>query len=144
MRSIKHEFSLAVLLGCVVTANAAQAELAVITNPKNAASSLTSDQVADIYLGKNIAFPDGTAATPADQVEGSAVRGEFYTKATGRSEAQVKAAWARLTFTGKGIPPKEFKSDADMKAFVAANPNAIGYIDKGAVDGSIKVVLSLP
>ena len=30
-----------------------------------------------------------------------------------------------------------------MKKFVAANADAIGYIEKSAVDGSVKVVLSV-
>ena len=51
--------------------------------------------------------------------------------------------WARITFTGKGTPPKELKSDAEVKAFVAANPRAIGYVDASAVDSSVKAVLKL-
>ena len=34
-----------------------------------------------------------------------------------------------IAFTGKGTPPKELKSDADVKAFVAGDPKAIGYVD---------------
>jgi hypothetical protein len=30
-----------------------------------------------------------------------------------------------------------------VKAFVAGDPNAIGYIDSSAVDGSVKVALKL-
>ena len=67
----------------------------------------------------------------------------FYEKATGRSAAQAKATWARLTFTGKGTPPKELKTDADVKAWVASDPKAIGYVDSSAVDGSVKAVLKL-
>lgn len=65
-------------------------------------------------------------------------------KATGRNAAQIKATWAKLLFTGKGNPPKEVSGNAEVKKFVAGNPAAIGYIDKAAVDGSVKVVLSLP
>jgi ABC-type phosphate transport system substrate-binding protein len=35
------------------------------------------------------------------------------------------------------------KSDAEVKAFVASNPKAIGYIDSSAVDGSVKAVAKL-
>jgi ABC-type phosphate transport system substrate-binding protein len=45
-----------------------------------------------------------------------------------------------LIFTGKGTPPKQSGSDADVKALIAKNPNMIGYIDASAVDGSVKVV----
>ena len=121
----------------------ANAELVVIVNPKNPAASLTAEQVAALYLGNATTFPGGGPVALADQPEAAGIRGTFYQKATGRSVAQVRATWARITFTGKGTPPKELKSDADVKAFVAADPKAIGYVDSSAVDSSVKAVLKL-
>jgi ABC-type phosphate transport system substrate-binding protein len=129
-----------VLSLCSVSANA---ELVVIVNPSNATASLSTEQVAALYLGNATTFPDGGGVALADQSESANARNDFYQKATGRSAAQVKATWARITFTGKGTPPKELKSDADVKAFVASNPKAIGYIDSSAVDSSVKVALKL-
>lgn len=126
-----------------MAAAAANAEVVVIVNPKNPAANMTAEQVSALYLGTATTFPDGGGAALADQPESAAIRGDFYQKATGRSVAQVKATWARLTFTGKGTPPKELKGDADVKAFVAADPKAIGYVDASAVDGSVKAVLKL-
>ena len=140
MRSMK------LMLGvCALTlsAAAANAEVVVIVNPKNPAANMTAEQVAAIFLGNSTTFPDGGAVALADQPEAAGIRGDFYQKATGRSVAQVKATWARLTFSGKGAPPKELKSDADVKAFVAGDPKAIGYVDSSAVDGSVKAVLKL-
>jgi ABC-type phosphate transport system substrate-binding protein len=126
-----------------LSAAAASAEIVVIVNPNNPASSLTNAQVAAMYLGNASAFPDGGKAALTDQTEAASIRGDFYQKATGRSASQAKAAWARITFTGKGTPPKELKSDADVKAFVANEPKAIGYVDSSVVDGSVKAVLKL-
>ena len=47
-------------------------------------------------------------------------------------------------FTGKGTPPKEYAGNAEVKKAVAADPKAIGYIDKSAVDDTVKVILTLP
>src|SRR5688572_3949588 len=121
----------------------AAADIVVIVNPKNPTASLSADQLSALYLGNANTFPEGGAAVLADQPESAGIRNDFYQKATGRSASQVKATWARITFTGKGTPPKELKSDADVKAFVAADPKAIGYIDSSAVDGSVKVALKL-
>jgi ABC-type phosphate transport system substrate-binding protein len=140
MRSFKTILSVCALTLAAASANA---ELVVIVNPKNPAANLTAEQVAALYLGNASTFPDGGAAALADQPESAGIRGTFYEKATGRSAAQAKATWARLTFTGKGTPPKELKTDADVKAFVAADPKAIGYVDSSAVDGSVKAVLKL-
>ena len=68
---------------------------------------------------------------------------QFYTKVTGKTGAQVKAAWSRLVFSGKGTPPKELGSSAEVKKFVAANADGIGYIEKSALDGSVKAVLTV-
>jgi ABC-type phosphate transport system substrate-binding protein len=140
MRSLKTILSVCAL---TLAAAGANAEVVVIVNPKNPAANLSAEQVAALYLGNSSTFPDGGAAALADQPESAAVRGTFYEKATGRSAAQAKATWARLTFTGKGTPPKELKTDADVKAWVASDPKAIGYVDSSVVDGSVKAVLKL-
>jgi hypothetical protein len=67
----------------------------------------------------------------------------MYKKATDRDESQVKALWARITFTGLGSPPKQLANDAAIKKAVAADPKAIGYIDKADLDASVTVVLTL-
>jgi ABC-type phosphate transport system substrate-binding protein len=122
-------------IGLVAAASFAHADVVVIGNP--AAAALTKDQVSDVFLGKSQVF------TPIDQPDSAAVRAEFYKKATGRDPAQVKATWSRLVFTGKAVAPKEVADAAAVKKAVAADPKAIGYIDKSAVDGSVKVLLAL-
>lgn len=131
------------LLTLSVAAGGAQAQVAVVVGAKSATAAMTADQVASIFLGKSNQLPSGAAAAAADLPESAAVREQFYTKVTGKSSAQVKAGWSRLVFSGKASPPKELASAADVKSFVAANPDAIGYIEKSAVDGSVKVVLNV-
>jgi len=129
----KIAIQLALLLGMVTGAQAM--DIVVIGNP--AAGPLSKEQVADVFLGKN------QALTPVDQVETAPIRAEFYKQATGRDMAQVKSTWSRLVFSGKGQAPKELADNAAVKKAVAADPKAVGYIDKSAVDGSVKVVSTL-
>ncbi len=121
---------------------AAFAQVAVVVSPKSPVASMTADQVSGIFLGKSNTLPTGGTAAPTDLPDSAATRELFYTKVTGKSTAQVKAAWSRLVFSGKATPPKELGSAAEVKKFVAANPDAIGYIEKSAVDSSVKVVFS--
>ncbi len=114
----------------------ALAEVVVVVNPKAAESALTKDQVAQFFLGKS------TSMTPIDQPDNAPVRAEFYKKVADKDAAQAKALWSKLVFTGKATMPKEVADSAGVKAAVAANPKAIGYIDKSAVDASVKVVLT--
>ena len=118
------------------------AQVAVVVGPKSPVTTMTADQVSGIFLGKSNTLPTGGTAVPTDLPDSMPAREIFYTKVTGKSTAQVKAAWSRLVFSGKATPPKELGSSAEVKKFVAANPDAIGYIEKSAVDASVKVVFS--
>jgi ABC-type phosphate transport system substrate-binding protein len=120
---------------CAGALTASAAEIVVIGNPGGAA--LTKEQIADVYLGKS------QAATPLDLPEAVPTRAEFYKRATGRDLAQVKSTWSRVVFTGKGQPPKELPDVAAVKKAVAADPKAIGYIEKSAVDGTVKALATL-
>ncbi|MEM8511386.1 ABC-type phosphate transport system substrate-binding protein [Massilia sp. MP_M2] len=127
---------IAACLSTLFTTLPALAEVVVVVNPKAAESALTKDQVAQFFLGKS------TSMTPIDQPDSAAVRAEFYKKVADKDAAQAKALWSKLVFTGKATMPKEVADHAAVKAAVAANPKAIGYIDKSAVDASVKVVLT--
>ena len=121
-------------LGCGLSLPA-WSQVAVIVNPGNA-KALSADAVANIFLGKS------NELSGIDLPDGNATREAFYQKVTGKDGAQLKAYWAKLVFTGKAQALKELGSDAEVKKHVAANANAIGYISKDAVDGSVKVVLT--
>ncbi|HEX5337683.1 MAG TPA: phosphate ABC transporter substrate-binding protein [Gallionella sp.] len=121
----------------ILFVGSAQAEpVVVVAGAKSPAGSLSKDQASDIFMGK------ATNLTPVDQPESSPLRDEFYSKVTGKSAAQARAYWSKLAFTGKGTPPKECQSSADIKKQLADNPNLLGYIEKSAVDGSVKVLYS--
>jgi ABC-type phosphate transport system substrate-binding protein len=115
----------------------ALAEIVVIVNTANPASRMFSEQASQFFLGKSEMF------TPVD-LSDNAIRNEFYQKLAGKDSSQVKAIWSKLVFTGKGTAPVEYHSAAEVKKAVAANPKAIGYIDKSAVDSTVKVILTLP
>jgi ABC-type phosphate transport system substrate-binding protein len=114
------------------------AEVVVVVNPKNAATHMTPEQISQFFLGRSTTF------TPVDQAESSPIRTEFYKKVADKEPSQVKALWSKLVFTGKGTLPKELGSSADVKKSIAADPNGIGYIEKSAVDATVKVIATLP
>jgi hypothetical protein len=119
----------------VVGASAFASDIVAIGNP--AASALSKEQLTDLYLGRS------QSLTLFDLPESSATRTDYYKKLTGKDPSQVKAMWSRLTFTGKGMPPKELPDGAAVKKAVAADPKAVGYIDKSEVDGTVKVLQTI-
>ncbi len=120
------------------------AEVVVIVHPSASVASMTSDDVARIFLGKSNSFPSGEQAVPINQDEGSPVRDKFNEAICKKNASQYKAYWSQLVFTGKGTPPKDVGKDAAVKALIAANPNMIGYVDASAADSSVKVVFKAP
>jgi ABC-type phosphate transport system substrate-binding protein len=140
MKTIIHSLLLALAM---LLAPTAFAQVAVVVGTKSAATALSAEQAAGLFLGKSDQLPGVGVALLLDQPDSNPTRELFYTKVAGKSAAQVKAAWSRLVFSGKGTPPKEIATSAEVKKLVATNSNAIGYIEKSAVDGSVKVLLSV-
>ncbi len=137
-----HRLICIVSLAMPMVAASAAAEVVVVVSAKSHVTSLTREQTAKIFLGKASNFPNDGNAVPIDQAEGSKIRDEFYTKVTNKSSSQLTAYWAKVIFTGGGQPPTLLEGNDAVRSAVANNPNAIGYIDKSAVDSSVRVILA--
>lgn len=118
-------------------APASQAQLVVIVSAKSPLTSLSENEVADIYLGR------GAEMMPIDQADDSASRADFYKRVLRKSPAQLRAYWSKLIFTGRGQPPREVADVAAIKKLVSGDSHAIGYIDKSELDSTVKAVLTL-
>lgn len=138
MKSFKQTVLGLSLLACI---SYAQAENVVVVSAKSALSTLSKEQVADIYLGNVKEFPGGGLALPLLPSSGG-TRTEFFEKVLGKNEAQAKAIWSRLVFSGKGSAPRDVPDSAETIKLIAANPSCIGVIEKSAVNASVKVVFT--
>lgn len=139
---IRDCLALPLLLVVAAVSASARADVVVIVSAKSHITRLTAEQTARIFLGKSSSFPDDGDAIPIDQAEGSAIRDEFYSKVTHKNPTQISAYWAKIIFTGDGRPPEKLDSNAAVRKAVANNPKAIGYIDKSAVNKSVRVILT--
>ncbi|HBF49947.1 MAG TPA: phosphate ABC transporter substrate-binding protein [Massilia sp.] len=137
--------SAAKLLGIALLVSAstfAQAgDLVVIVSARSSIEALRPDQVAAIFLGQSARFPDGALATALDQPIGTQERNQFYLRVTGKTPALLKAHWSKLVFTGRGQPPRELQDSAAVRRAVADDTGLIGYIDRQALDPSVRQVL---
>lgn len=140
---IRRLIGAAVLPLALALPSIASAELVVIVSARSPAQGLSSDQVAAIFLGQAGRFPDGQEALALDQRLGSQERNQFYQQVTGKTPALLKAHWSKMVFTGRGQPPREAADSASVRRMVAENPSMIGYIDRAALDASVRPVLVL-
>lgn len=120
--------------------NIAAAEVVVVVSPQNPTTTLSRSEVSNIFLGKINRFPNGQPAVPIDQPETSQPRKEFYRDVSNKQPADIKAYWSRMIFTGRGQPPMVVEGDEQVKKSLTGRPDGIGYIDRAAVDDSVKVL----
>lgn len=113
------------------------ADFAVIANKANPVSDMAAKDVKSIFEGKKTSWPNGASVIVVTQ-DGPAVHEAFTKEIVKKTPSQFALYWKKALFTGTGNPPKNFPNDAEVKAFVAANENAIGYISPGALDDTVK------
>ena len=115
-------------------------ELVVITHPSRAIA-IDADDVRRIFLRQRRFWPDGAAIVPVNQEDG--VLRELFDRVVLQSEpARLGTYWDRRYFEGV-FPPITLASDEAVRRYVAAKPNAIGYVDARAVDESVHAAFRL-
>lgn len=140
--TMKNKLAIAAVLLLVLATSAKPAradEVVAIVNKDNT-NIVDKQYIARLYTGAIKGWPDGSPAFLVDQMEGSDARAVFYATVVGKSQATMRAIWQQNIFSGNGLPPKVASPDAAMKALVATNRNAIGYILASQVDASVRVI----
>jgi ABC-type phosphate transport system substrate-binding protein len=113
----------------------------LIVNAGNPVSTLSKTEAGKLFLKKKTQWGSGQPVAPVDQVESAPVRQAFSVRVLGREVYTIKSYWQQLIFAGRDVPPVEKSSDADVIAFVAANPGGIGYVAPSApLNSTVKVV----
>lgn len=114
------------------------AEVAVIVSAANQ-QAISDAEIKNLFTGKQKSFPDGNPAIVLTLPGGDPKQTEFNQKALGRTDAQLKAYWSKVMFTGKGNPPKEVSAE-EMLKLVTDNPSTIGVIDLSQVNNNVRVI----
>ena len=129
------------LASCAALAQAG--DLVVIVSARSPVEALRPEQVAAIFLAQSPRFPNGAIASALDHPLGSPERDQFYLRVAGKTPALLKVYWSKMVFTGRGQPPRELAGSAAVRRAVAEDPALIGYIEREALDPSVRPVLLL-
>jgi hypothetical protein len=122
------------------TASHSAPHVVVVVSAASSIPALTKIQVSDIFLKKLVKW-DRRTLVPVDRERASKLRELFSTAVHGRSTETIISYWNIQVFSGREVPPDTRSSDADVLAFVRANPNAIGYVTPGTpLSPEVKVV----
>jgi len=132
------------LVTCLVLPGAASAQvdrsLRVVVSKENKISSLSTDDLTRIFLGKKTLWDSGMRIVPAMPEEESAAGEAFLSGTLQKSVSQFRAYWKRLLFSGGGTVPKVFRNHDQLLDFVARQPGAIGIVEASAVDDRVRTL----
>lgn len=119
------------------------AEVVVVVAQNSAITSLSENQLRQLYLEGSGRIA-GNSVKALDLPEGNQTRKEFYQAAVGKTPAQMKSYWARMIFTGRGVPPRMVSGDRAMQVMLENNPELVGYLPVNQVTSGLKVLYRLP
>ena len=125
--------SFLLLTGC------AQAGIVVVVSKNSDLGGLTRNEVRQIFNGQLNRVGE-ISVKPLDLPVAASQREVFYQQVMGKSVEQMKSYWARMIFTGRGMPPREVSSDREMTLLVGSDRKFIGYMDEADVTSDLKVV----
>lgn len=140
---MRHACAVLLALTLAAARPAAAADWVVVVDAGSKVGPLRAEQLANLWLGKVDELPGAGKVVPLDQAETSALFRAFHERVTRKTLIQQNAYWARLSFTGKGEPPRRLADSAEVKRVLKGNAALIGYVERSQLDASLRVVLEL-
>lgn len=134
---------LLLILGILWTSLVQAGGLLVIASTQVPDTTISVEQLADIYTLKRISWANKIQVVPVNREASSAEREKFSETVFKLSTQELKEYWNRLRFQGK-LPPLVQTSDQAVLGFVRSVPGAIGYINATQAPTDVKVLLRLP
>jgi ABC-type phosphate transport system substrate-binding protein len=131
-------WTLAAVLG--LSGMPARADEGVAVIGHIAANNLDAETLKRIYTGRTIEL-DGQALRPVNLAAGHPVRRRFLAAVLQQQEDDYVAYWTVRRYIGKGAPPRELASTAEVIDYVRRTPGAIGYVEPAEVPPGVGVLL---
>lgn len=121
----------------------ADKEFVVIVGEASPLTTVSREQLSQIFLKKTKTLPGGREAMPVDIVGHAKARIAFSNAVHKRSLVAIQNFWNQQIFSGKEVPPPQMAREVDIVAFVRGNPDAVGYVSPTAELGPGVRVLRL-
>lgn len=92
-----------------------------------------------LYTGRAIEAGSQTVGV-VNLAAGNPVRQRFLAAYLQTDDERYRAYWTVRRHVGKGVPPRELDSLAEMVAYVTATPGAVGYVDTASLKPGMNVI----
>ena len=111
----------------------------VVVHPDTHEGDIDRDALRDVFLKKATEWGDH-AAHPIQLAARYRASERFDHEVLHKTSSQLKSYWNQQIFSGKGVPPPEADSAADVITYVVSHPGAIGYVPADFDAGRAKVI----
>ena len=130
----------AVLTSALVAALPARADENIVVISHSPLKGVDAEVLRRIYTGRTIEL-DRLLLHPVNLAPGHPLRRRFAGAVLQQSDDDYIAYWTVRRYIGKGAPPRELSSTAEIIEYVTTTPGAIGYIEASELKPSMFVVL---
>lgn len=117
--------------------------IVVIVNGAVSVTEITQDDLREIFLGTQHSLSKDSKVTPVI-LKGGPTHETFLRVYLQKSPEAFRAWWMQYVFTGQGLLPKTFASEADLVDYVGRTKGAVGYATRASVRGNVKSVPVTP
>ncbi len=123
----------------ITSVQSEQPDIVLIGSPN--LPKMSAEMIAKVYTGRIISV-NGISVKPVNTKSGTTIRNRFLQIFLNQDDENYIAYWAVRRYIGRGTPPHELDSSADVVQFVLSTPGAIGYIDVAELSPDMNVVSS--
>ncbi len=118
-------------------ARAADDDLVVVAHA--AVPKLDLQTLQRLYSGRVVEV-GGVDIVVVNAAPGSAARQRFLAQVMQQDDERYRAYWTVRRHVGKGTPPRDLRSAAEVLEFVQANPGAVGYVSAADLRPGFNIV----
>ena len=101
---------------------------------------LDATTVQRLYTGRAVEV-GGVPVVVVNLPSGHPLRDRFMAAVMNQDDDKYIAYWTVRKYVGKGTPPRELKSTAEVIGFVQATPGAVGYVAASDLKPGLNVVV---
>lgn len=117
----------------------AQVQVVIIANPSVKASTISKNDVRNVFTGVSTNLSSGERVKPVLIKEGP-TQAAFASSEVGVSQVGLMICWRNLVFSGQATMPKTFEDELSVVSYVAKTPGAIGYVSSATPHEGVKVL----
>ena len=128
----KRIFFSAMVAGLLVTGAEVSAQVVVIVNEGNPASSLSQNDVRAYFMKSESQWRNGEKVRPIDQAGSSAERETFISTVLGISDAEFERYWIEKQYVSAEQPPAKAPNAAAVITLVKSFTGGIGFVSQSA------------